>query len=174
MNDAIKIGLVAAGVLLIQVATGPLLSLGGARPDFVLIFVLLMALQRGRIVGLWTGFFAGLALDFVALGYIGVFALCKSTLAFWTGVWLDDRVGSVAIGWWMFILMTASFLQGAVVGVIVGPGGDMSLTSYLLQIVIPSTLYTGFVGFLWAVAPMGARSRGPLAPASTRGRRSLR
>jgi len=174
MNEHLKIGLIAAVVLVVQVATGPLLSLGGARPDFILIFVLLVALQRGRITGLMTGFFAGLALDFTSLGYIGVFALCKSSLAFWTGVWLDDRVGSVAIGWWMFILTAAAFLQGLVVGVIVGPGGDMSLTAYILQVVIPSTIYTSIVGFLWAIAPMGARSRGPLAPASTRGRRSLR
>jgi len=172
MNDRLKIAVWAVIVLFIQVTSGPLLSLGGARPDFLLIYILLTALQQGRLAGLIAGFFSGLALDFLSLNVVGAHALLKSSLAFWLGFWLDERVGSVSIGWWMFILAGASLLQGFGISFIAGSGVEM--TEYTLTVILPSTLYTCFIGLLWAIAPMGARSRGPLAPATTRGRRAIR
>lgn len=174
MNEALRIVLTGLIVLLIQVGTGPLLEVFHVRPDLILIYCLLVTLRHGRIAGLATGFLLGLALDFLSLGYLGVYALCKSSLSFWTGVCLDNRVGSVALGWWLFILAVASVLQGLAVGILAPQGLDPVLGAFILQIVLPGTLYTSIAGLLWAVAPMGARSRGPLAPAATRGRRSLR
>ena len=173
MSEILKVAGMAALVLIFQVAAGPMLQVVGARPDFLLIYVLLITLQRGRIAGLATGLLAGLAMDFISVGAIGVYALAKSTIAFWTGMWLDDRVGSVALGWWMLILFAASAGQGIFVGSVSG-SGQLEFIPHLFRIVIPSTLYTCLVGLFWAIAPMGARSRGPLAPQLTRGRRSLR
>ncbi len=174
MNEIFRTILIGAGILLIQVGTGPLLQLFDVRPDFILIYTLLVTLRYGRKSGLLIGFILGLLLDFLSLGPIGVNALINSTLAFWIGIWVDNRVGSVAIGWWLFLLASASIVQGIFIGVVSPLGDDSNILTYIFRFVLPGTLYTLIAGLLWAVAPMGTRSRGPLAPANTRGRRTYK
>ncbi len=171
MSEILKALLIGAGILLIQIGTGPLLQLYDVRPDFTLIYTLLITLRHGRKIGLMIGFILGLILDFLSLGPIGINALVNSTLAFWIGIWLDNRVGSVAVGWWIFLLAIASLGQGIAIGILSPQGEYPDFLVYVLRYVIPGTLYTLTAGLLWAIAPMGTRSRGPLAPAITRGRR---
>lgn len=172
MSEIFRALLIGAGILLVQVGTGPLLQLFGVRPDFTLIYILLVTLKHGRKFGLIIGFVLGWILDFLSLGTIGVNALILSSLAFWIGISLDNRVGSVALGWWIFLLAAASMLQGAITGFLTPQGGSFII--YFFRFVLPGTLYTLFAGLLWAIAPMGTRSRGPLAPASNRGRRNYK
>ncbi len=160
--------------MLIQVGTGPLLQLFDVRPDFVLIYTLLVTLRHGRKIGLIIGFVFGLILDLLSVGPIGVNALANSTLAFWIGIWVDNRVGSVAMGWWLFLLAGASLVHGIFIGFLSPQGASSDIFRYFLRFVIPGTIYTLIAGLLWAIAPMGTRSRGPLVPANTRGRRQYK
>lgn len=174
MNEQLKTALFGLLVIFIQIGSGPLLQIAGAKPDFMLIWVLLVALQRGRLYGLVVGVLGGLTLDFVSIGPLGTHALAMSSIAFWLGVWLDSRVGSVPIGWWLMILAGASMAEGMFMGFFNVYLGEASYSAYVFLTVLPATIYTVIVGTIWALAPMGARSRGPLAPATVRGRRSLR
>jgi len=171
MNEIFRILLIGAGILLVQVGTGPLLQLFDVRPDFILIYTLLVTLRHGRKTGLVVGFVFGLILDFLSIGPIGVNALINSSIAFWIGIWVDNRVGSVAMGWWLFILACAATIQGIMIGIFIPQGNSPDIFTFTLRFVLPGTIYTLFAGLLWAIAPMGTRSRGPLAPANTRGRR---
>jgi len=171
MNEIFRILLIGAGIILAQIGTGPLLQLFGVRPDFILIYTLLITLRHGRKTGLIVGFVFGLILDLLSLGPIGVNAFVNSSLAFWIGIWVDDRVGSVAVGWWLFILATAATIHGLAVNILSPQIQSPDLFAHFFRFVLPGTFYTLVAGSLWAMAPMGARSRGPLAPAHTRGRR---
>jgi rod shape-determining protein MreD len=174
MSEPVRIILWGFAVLLVQIGSGTFFDILGIRPDFILIYVLLTTLRHGRITGLLTGFGLGLLLDYLSIGTLGVHALAKSSLAFWVGMWLDNRVGSVALGWWVLILGGAFVIQGTIISFVSPLSQQLGYPGYFTRYILPGTIYTCLAGLLWAVAPMGTRSRGPLAPAYNRGPRSLR
>lgn len=63
------------------------IGVGSGTPvDLVLVVVVLTGLQRGPIVGLWTGTFAGLFQDALSGGIIGVSGLTKTIVGVGSGV----------------------------------------------------------------------------------------
>lgn len=100
----IQIVVLLAVALLVQ-TTG-----GGAPIDLVLIVVVLAALQRGPIVGLWTGTFAGLLQDGLSGGIIGVSGLTKTITGFIAGV-VGSRFILGTIWHRLAVLMAASFMH---------------------------------------------------------------
>ncbi|MBQ7612618.1 MAG: rod shape-determining protein MreD [Spirochaetaceae bacterium] len=55
------------------------------RPEFVLLLVLYVSLYNGSLVGILTGFFSGLILDFLSLSPLGLHSLIFIVLAFLVG-----------------------------------------------------------------------------------------
>lgn len=106
----IQILVLLAAALLVQTTLVPVVAGGRAPIDLVLIVVVLVALQRGPVVGLWTGTFAGLLQDGLSGGIIGVSGLTKTIVGFLAGV-VGSRflLGTI---WHRFaVLMAASFVH---------------------------------------------------------------
>ena len=61
------------------------LSVFGAKPDLVLIVIVLVALHRGPLPGEIYGFIGGLLEDFVTFGSLGIQALVKTLTGFGVG-----------------------------------------------------------------------------------------
>ena len=75
-----------AGVTMLQGMLGPWLSLAEARPDFVLLLVLVWTLMRGRREGMIAGFIGGFWLDFLGMGPLGLSSLALVTTSFGIGI----------------------------------------------------------------------------------------
>ncbi|MBM3325800.1 MAG: rod shape-determining protein MreD [Calditrichaeota bacterium] len=166
--------LVAAGlaVLILQMTVSQLLTIGGARPDILLIFLLAATLRYGRRTGLWAGFFLGLAQDALSLGTLGVFALLKSNICFWIAVWLEGRIGTMSAGWWMIFVSSAALLQNIIAGLFYVSG--MEYLNYLLWIAVPSALYTSLIAFIWILAPFKRSFVRAVKPTIQRSSRMMR
>ena len=106
----IQIVVLLAVALLVQTTLVPVVAGGGAPIDLVLIVVVLAALQRGPIVGLWTGTFAGLLQDGLSGGIIGVSGLTKTITGFIAGV-VGSRFILGTIWHRLAVLMAASFMH---------------------------------------------------------------
>ena len=100
------IGVLITVALLVQTTVVRIGAGGGIPVDLVLIVVVLTALQRGPVVGLWAGTFGGLFQDALSGGIIGVSGLTKTIVGVGSGV-----AGS------RFILGTAWHRLAFVIGV---------------------------------------------------------
>ena len=63
----------------------PVISIGGVRPDFVLVVVISAALTRGRETGLLCGAFGGILQDLLSAGPFGLNTLTKMLLGLLIG-----------------------------------------------------------------------------------------
>ena len=79
------------GVVLLQWLLSHL-TLWGAWPDVVLLYVAYLALRRGRVAGAVAGFSAGLAMDLlVNPATLGVNTLLKTIMGFVIGLFRSDQ-----------------------------------------------------------------------------------
>lgn len=88
IRDAIKIGVVMFVLAVLQLSAMPQLTPGPAGPDLLLILVVMVALLRGPESAAVTGFAAGLLLDAMLVGTLGL----TSLLYIAAGVWVGLRV----------------------------------------------------------------------------------
>ena len=100
--SALQIGLAGAAALAVQTALAWSVSGNVANLDLPLIVVVLAALSRGPLAGLWTGTAVGLFQDVLSGGIVGVSGLCKSVVGVAAGV-AGER-----------LLVTASWQRGLV------------------------------------------------------------
>ena len=87
-RDAIKIAVVMFVLAILQLSAMPQLMPGPAGPDLLLILVVMVALMRGAEAAAITGFAAGLLLDAMLVGTLGL----SSLLYIAAGVWVALRV----------------------------------------------------------------------------------
>jgi len=78
------LGAVFVAVLLELAVFAPL-HIGGGSADVVLVTVAVVALLTGSIVGAVAGFWAGLLLDTVSLGTMGLTSLLLTVVGYWCG-----------------------------------------------------------------------------------------
>ena len=70
---------------LLQCTVMDRISIGSITPNLLLILCVYMGLMRGRKVGLWTGFFSGLFVDFFDGSVFGLYALIYMYIGFISG-----------------------------------------------------------------------------------------
>ena len=97
--------------LLVQTTLVPLVAGGGAPVDLALIVVVLAALSRGPVAGLWTGTLAGLLQDALSGGIIGVGGLTKAMIGVVVGV-VGSRFLLGTVWHRLAVLVGASFVHG--------------------------------------------------------------
>lgn len=146
-------------VLAVEIGISPLFDIDGARPDLLLIFVIIISVRNGKIAGLLAGFIAGLAQDAITLGFLGVYAFAKSSLGFWLGVWLERRQNPFRTWMWLPVIFICAFLQFSWHGLFTMIEAEMNYGSFIIFKVAPAAVYTGFVGYLWALAFLSSRHR---------------
>lgn len=154
INVILRLFLVGSILLIIQIGTAPLIAIKGSHPDLLLVFSIMVTYSRGRYAGLAAGFLSGLAQDTLTVGFIGVFALAKSTTAFWFGTWLEYRETSPKIAGWIILIVICSLGHDIVSGFFFLQGTELKFGNYLLDVIIPSTLYTSLLGLLWILVPI--------------------
>lgn len=83
----VAVGLLLVTAALLQTALFPFVTLGGFRPDLLLLVTLAIGLRDGPLAGLRVGFAAGLLTDLlVSQSPVGVAALVYTTIGFVVGL----------------------------------------------------------------------------------------
>jgi len=96
------------GIVLValQVLISRFLSIAGASPDFVLIFLVWITIREGQFVGETSGFALGLMLDIFSSGILGAHTLAKTVTCFLIGFFYDPDKVDQHIRNWPFLLLT--------------------------------------------------------------------
>lgn len=110
--SAAQVGLATAVAVTVQTTLA--WSVGGTAMnlDLPLVVVVLAALSRGSLAGLWTGTAAGLAQDLLSGGIIGVSGFCKSVVGVAAGV-AGERLLVTAMWQRALMLAAATFVHAA-------------------------------------------------------------
>ena len=95
MRGLISFAVVAVAVVVQLTVVDRIAFPGGAGPDLVLLVVAALALARGPLAGVLTGFWAGLALDVAPPGshFVGQDALVFCLIGYACGLLADDASG---------------------------------------------------------------------------------
>lgn len=135
-----------------------ILRIGNIKPDFLLIFTIFFAANKGPFVGLWIGFFGGLLQDINIGGistdvysinyFIGVHALPKTIVGYVVGKIADGiRKDN------LFVLGVVVFFSSLFVGlftfVLISLFHNAIAAQAFFSVVLPETLYNTFLGVVW-------------------------
>ena len=131
-------------LLLVQTTFIPLLSLGGMVPDLILIWVILVAIQRGQVEASIAGFLAGLLQDLVSTQLFGLAALTKTLAGFMGGYFYNENKTLQTLGTYRFLLIVGlcSVGHNIIYYMIFLQGTDTSLAAVVLQASSATTAYT--------------------------------
>ena len=166
-----SIGLSLAIALLAQTALVRVLAGGNAPVDLVLVVVVLAALSRGRVVGLWTGTVGGLLQDALSGGIIGVSGLAKTIIGVQVGIAGSQFI--IGTVWHrLFILVAASVVHAFCflgVYVLVGTASPVAtFSSVLIQAAVNGVVGIAAAGLVRAMPGALHRARQSRTPLSRR------
>jgi len=140
------ISILVAAVL--QVGLAPNLAISGIVPNFMILVVVTLAFVQGPTAGTVAGFSAGLLLDLLGSGPIGLWALVLCIIGYVSGM-LESKM--FARGW--VLPVTVVFL--AVFGAEAGYGLAQSIVGVetvfseaMLQVVLPGAIYNTVLAIL--------------------------
>ena len=136
-----------------QLLIAPLFSIKEVSPDFLLIIIIFISIQKGRAWGVWSGFLAGLVLDLLGTGIVGLSSLTKSLSAYVSGSLVGERVErrfAVNIG----LLCTVLIIHDLIYFLILNIGISMGFLGIMFKHVVPTSIYTiSFVIILYLIRP---------------------
>ncbi|PIU45859.1 MAG: rod shape-determining protein MreD [Ignavibacteriales bacterium CG07_land_8_20_14_0_80_59_12] len=135
---------VAVAALVLQATLGQLISLDGVKPDFLLIWVVFVALRRGHMSAIIAGSGAGLAADLLSGEFIGIGLLAKATAGFLAGfLYRQNQIAQSLGSWWFLgIVGLISLIHNAIFFFFYLQGTLINFWSSFSFLGIGSTLYT--------------------------------
>jgi len=146
-------------VLLVQTLIIPQIAILSIVPDLLLIWIAYVALTRGQIPAMTTGFFLGILVDILSGGdsMLGLSALTKSVAGFLAGYSYNENKTAQFLSGPQFplVLIFVSLVHNLLYFLIFLQGSDLSWRTTILQFGLPATLYTVAL----AVIPMFAFAR---------------
>ncbi|MFI5262945.1 MAG: rod shape-determining protein MreD [Candidatus Kapaibacterium sp.] len=151
---------VALLLVIVDVLASRYLTIAGAMPDLVLIFLAYIIITRGQFFAQIAGFVLGLALDIFSSGTLGAHALSFTLTGFLLGYFYDEELAKQRLRNWPFLLFvfTGSVVSNLVYYFFFTAGSGLSFIAYATERGGLGTLFTLIV----AIIPMYYWSRRPL------------
>jgi len=128
-------------VAILQTTLLPHLSVGGARPDLMLLMVISWSLRRGLNEGVVWAFCGGLALDLLSGAPLGSSSLALIIVAILTNLVRGGSVRSrAALPWVMAALATFAY-YGVLSIILAITGRPIDVGTIVFRHVLPSAVY---------------------------------
>jgi rod shape-determining protein MreD len=127
--------------LLLQITIMSLFSIKEITPDIVLIMVIIISIQKGRVWGVVAGCIAGLIFDIFGAGLVGLSALSKSVAGYIAGFLGSERIErrfGVVFGLLLVTLLIHDLLYFSILSI----GTTISIWSTFIIYVLPTSFYT--------------------------------
>lgn len=139
-------------LLALQTTVARFLSVAGIVPDFLVVWIVYVAIRRGQLAATLTGFLLGICVDLISGpdGMLGLEALAKTLAGFTAGYFFNENKTIQSLGGYVILLAigAASLVHNVVYFLIFLQGTDIGWWSSLLRYGFPATVYTTCVGLL--------------------------
>ena len=134
--------LVILACFILQTTVFQTLSIGSIVPNLLLIATISFGFMRGKITGIWTGFFCGILKDLFYGNLLGFYALVYLCIGYGAGcctkIFYDEEIRVP-----MFLVAAGDLIYGlAVYGFQFLMRGRIEIFFYLRRIIIPEAIYT--------------------------------
>ncbi len=134
---------------LVQLLFGSWMTIREIRPDFLLIVVMFIGRNEGKVGGQIYGFLIGLIADMIGLSsFLGLSALSKTVAGFGAGLLRKrrNRLNPVIFHGVEVLILVIHF---SIIYMINFNTIDVSAQMIFFQYILPSVLYTGLFYFLF-------------------------
>ncbi|SHL39540.1 rod shape-determining protein MreD [Fibrobacter sp. UWEL] len=129
----------------LQVSVASWISIFGATPDFVIIFVVATAIKRGPAAGCFWGFLAGFSQDIYApVEWLGANAISMTVIGFLVGQ-VEEKLLTLNKPAKVAVLGFAFFVCDMIYYGVTGLSQDIITNLFLTQ-TLPEFIYTVFIG----------------------------
>jgi rod shape-determining protein MreD len=160
-SSLVLAGLILAALALETSATFRLRAFG-VEPNLLLALTYYFARYQGSVPGAVLGFLIGLLEDLSAPQDLGVHALAKCLVGFFTGkLWAGQRLFKDNLRAQSVTLLAAGVLHDLVVFTLVSRGRAGELLALFFRIGLPTAVYTAFLCPLLVSAWGWLRANGP-------------
>jgi rod shape-determining protein MreD len=141
---------IGLGVVLLQVLFSRFLSIAGASPDFVLIYLVYLTLREGQFVGETSGFVLGIFLDIFSSGILGAHTLSYTVACFLIGFFYNEEKIEQMIRNWPFLLLTllAAVLNNFLFYFLYTRASEISFEEFAFRYGAVAALYTVVIAIL--------------------------
>ena len=148
-----KLVITALSLLILQAGLGPLLTIGYARPSFLLPFAVYVGLTSGPLIGTITGFLLGLAVDAHGSMPLGMSAFAMCIAGFFAARLANDAPFRLWWPWTLLVLLFAFVLEVLRL-LLLARANQLPFLSLLIWSGIPSALWTTALAVLWFLSPL--------------------
>ncbi|MEW6724790.1 MAG: rod shape-determining protein MreD [Bacillota bacterium] len=141
---------IVAGLLLftflLQLSITPFLSLGGVKPDLVVLLVTVLGVVFGSSFGLGAGIVSGLVADIFFGRYIGIHALSLGILGYLAGLAEHQVYREQSLVQVTTAMVATAFHQLVFMILLIAVGPRLPLGAAIGRTIIPVALYNGVLG----------------------------
>jgi len=150
MQSYIRSAVIVMGLLLLHTIFIPFISLSGYLPDLLLLYLVYLAVQRGQIEAMISGFIIGILQDIVTIKFFGLAALAKTITGFVAGYFFNENTTEQTLGSYRFVLLVgiSSIVHDLVYFTIFFQGSEGSVLLSTLELTLGLTLYTCVISVL--------------------------
>ncbi len=150
MGRYIKFIFISIIFIVLQTTVANIISIRGISPDFLLIWIVLIAIRYGQIESTLFGFIIGLIYDLATGGVIGLSSLSKSVSGFIAGYFFNENKTVITLSSYRFLLIVLliSLIHNSFYYLIYLQGSELNTFSSIVKIGGITTLYTTTISLL--------------------------
>lgn len=146
-------GLIFVIAIFLQYTFADLMAIAGVKPNFILIYLVVLSIKYGRLFGGIAGFIMGIIEDSIFTAIFGLNALCKSFVGFFVTSIPTSMFGTALLNTGI-LLFIADLFHDFLYNWIYSFGSGTGAVYLLFRFAIPGALYTSLVGMIiWAILP---------------------
>lgn len=145
MSPIISRFLVLIVTFILQATLVPHFKVFGVQPDLILIVVVIIAFLTDPFVGSVTGFVGGLLEDLISTRVMGLNALSKTIVGYLGGLVKKTIFAEPTILLALAIFIATLLDQSIYIGVSYLLGHELPLSTALLRIILPTSLYNSLI-----------------------------
>lgn len=145
-------------VFAMQMTVAEWLSFFDVAPDFVIIFIVAMAIRRGPTAGCFWGFVAGFTQDVYApVEWLGANTIAMTVVGYAVGQ-LEERFLSLNLPAKVGVLGLGFFVSDMIYFAITGLSKDV-VTNLFLTKSLPECIYTMLIGGIFFYLDLGSKKK---------------
>ncbi|ACV22442.1 rod shape-determining protein MreD [Slackia heliotrinireducens] len=141
MADTFKIIIGALISIVLQIVVSPNISIFGAQPNIIMVYVVVVSMLRSDNRSVWLAFIMGLAYDLFCNGHLGLTAALLLIASFVSSKAFEAFNNDTLLIPMVVSILTAMFVEIVMAMAYTALSSDVSLLDALIQRSVPCALF---------------------------------